>query len=92
MSTLALQAVQPVLEYLRLWYWDFNDLVPQRVRIVAAQLRITLGAALRAMLRHRRDLLDRSKLSFMEDMSFLPAAPLPCYRPTRSLWLGWGIR
>jgi hypothetical protein len=69
-----------------------NDLVPQRVRVVATQSPVTLGAALRPMLRHRRDLLDWSKLSFMESMSLLPAAPLPCYWPILSLWLGWPIR
>jgi hypothetical protein len=79
--------MQSVLENLRLWNGNLDDLVSQWIGIIAIQLRIALGAPLWAMIGYSGHLLGRHEPSFMKRMSFLPTTPLPCRWPQLSLRL-----
>ena len=79
--------MQSVLENLRLWNGNLDDLVSQWIGIIAIQLRIALGAPLWAMIGYSCHLLGTDEPSFTERMSFLPTTPLPCRWSNHPHWL-----
>jgi hypothetical protein len=69
--------MEPVFVHHRLDGWDFGDLVPERLGVVAVQLLAAPAALLRFALDTLPELLGRDQDSGMMAMTGLPAPLLP---------------